>query len=430
MSELATQAVRGTTLFVRRFEVLVTAGVDVGKRVASEGEELTIGTAEGNDLRLTDPAASRHHCVLRTHERGLEVRDLASRNATMVGPHVEITRGFLATGARLVLGATTIEVRVLDEEIAQPLAPTDTFGQLLGGSPPMRRMYALLQSYASSSATVLVHGETGTGKELVADAIHEASSRRHRPFVTVDCGALSHELAESELFGHERGAFTGADVAREGAFEAAHGGTIFLDEIGELSLDLQPKLLRVLESKTTRRVGATAYKPVDVRVIVATHRDLRVAINEKRFRADLFYRINVLRVEVPALRDRKDDIRLLATRFWSRFRPDQVPPPLVLDQLASQDWPGNVRELRNTVERAALVGWTPDLAMGPTTYQDAKARAIAEWERGWVEELLRSHAHNLSQAARAAQVGRATLRTLARRYGLRDVVEETSGDDA
>jgi transcriptional regulator with GAF, ATPase, and Fis domain len=280
----------------------------------------------------------------------------------------------------------------------------------------MRRMYALLERYAASTGTVLIHGETGTGKELVAEAIHDASARRGKPFVVVDCSALSHELAESELFGHEKGAFTGAEAARAGAFEAADGGTIFLDEVGELSLELQPKLLRALESKTTRRVGASAYAPVDVRVIAATHRDLRVAINDKRFRADLYYRVNVLRVEVPPLREREDDVRLLATHLWSRLRPDREPPPALLDQLARQDWPGNVRELRNAVERAALVGWTPDPAKVAVSYQDAKAA----WEAAWVAALLRAHGDNLTHAARAAQMGRRNLRELARRHGLRD----------
>src|SRR5690606_12375581 len=203
---------------------------------------------------------------------------------------------------------------------------------------------------------------TGTGKELFAEAIHARSPRARGPFVVVDCSALSHELAESELLGHERGAFTGADVQRIGAFESADGGTIFLDEIGELPISLQPLLLRVLESRTIRRVGASEHRPVDVRIVAASHRDLRTLVNDKRFRPDQYYRLNVLRIVVPPLRERRGDVELLAAEFWRTFRPDCAPPPGLLAHLAAQSWPGNVRELRNAVERAALIGWQPEHA--------------------------------------------------------------------
>jgi Sigma-54 interaction domain/Inner membrane component of T3SS, cytoplasmic domain len=273
-----TQHIRGQTLYVRRFEVTVVDGPNRGVRVQSHDDELVIGTADGVDLKLDDPAVSRHHCALRASPRGLELRDLGSTNGTLVG-ELEVVRGYVKSGARFKLGATTLVATVLDDEIAHPLDPADHFGDLIGASPAMRRIYPLLERCASSDATVLIRGETGTGKELVAEALHLASARRDAPFVVVDCGALPRQLIESELFGHVRGAFTGADVDRVGAFQQAHGGTIFLDEIGELALDLQPVLLRALEARTIRPVGGSTTREVDVRVLAATHRDLRVEVN-------------------------------------------------------------------------------------------------------------------------------------------------------
>ena len=414
MSQPSTQAVRGAAMFVRRFELLVVAGVDAGMRACSDSEQMSVGTAEGNQLRLTDPAVSRHHCTLRTCERGLEVRDHGSRNGTFVGT-CEIARGYVRSGARITIGHTTLDVRVLDQEIEQPLAAGSELGPLLGGSPAMRRLYALIEQCANSSATVLLAGETGTGKELIAETIHERSGRRGHPLVVIDCSALSHALAESELFGHERGAFTGAEVARVGAFEAADRGTVFLDEIGEMPLTLQPLLLRALEARQIRRVGATDYLPIDVRVIAGSHRDLRQLVNDKRFRADLFYRLAVVSIEVPPLRARGDDARQLAAHFWQTFRPDRPIPDELADHLAAQSWPGNIRELRNAVERAALIGWTAEPPEQPT-YQQAKERAILEWERGWVERLLAAHDGNLSRAARATRMGRSHLREIVRRH--------------
>ncbi len=416
----ATIAVRGPTVFVRQFAVAVVDGPDRGARVVSASEEVSIGSAEGNELRLTDPAVSRHHCALRAVERGLELVDLRSRNGTFVGD-VEVRDCFVKSGAQVRIGKTTFAVQILDTDLEQPIATGDRLGAILGGSPAMRRLYPLVEQCAKSTATVLIVGETGTGKELIAEAIHE-SSRRAGPFVVVDCSALSHDLAESELFGHERGAFTGADTARTGAFESADGGTVFLDEIGELPLALQPLLLRVLEARTVRRIGSNDQRPIDVRIVAATNRDLRGEVNDKRFRADLFYRLNVLRIAVPPLRERTGDIEQLAAHFWSWFRPD-TPPAALLSHLAQQSWPGNIRELRNAVERAALLGWSLQVPAAPEnidtlTYQQAKERAVLDWERGWVERLVGAAGGNLSRAARMAKMGRSHLRELARRHGV------------
>ena len=417
-----TLAVRGHTVFIRQFEVVVLEGADRGNRAVSRSEELSIGTAEGNDLRLTDPAVSRHHCALRATERGLQLNDLGSRNGTFVGD-VEIASGYVRSNTRIRLGQTTLEIQILDSDLEEPIANSDHLGPLLGASPAMRRLYPLIEQCAAGTATVLIVGETGTGKELIAEAIHAGSSRKNAPFVVVDCSALSHDLAESELFGHERGAFTGAEAMRVGAFETANGGTIFLDEIGELPLSLQPLLLRALENRTIRRVGSNQYKTVDVRVVAASHRDLRSMVNEKRFRADLYYRLNVVRILVPPLRERIGDVELIAASFWRTFRPDREPPPGLLAHLAGQSWPGNVRELRNAIERAALLGWQPDdndrpVSTEALTYQQAKEQAIWQWEKHWVERLVTAHGGNLSRAARSAKMGRSNLREIARRHGV------------
>jgi transcriptional regulator with GAF, ATPase, and Fis domain len=431
VDDRATLAVRGQTRLIRQFEVVVLDGPDQGTRVVSSSDELSIGTVDGNDMTLTDPAVSRHHCALHADERGLLLVDLGSRNGTFVD-EVELISGYVRSGACVRIGQSILQVQVLALEIAQPIASTDRLGPLIGASPAMRRMYPLVEQCASSNATVLIVGETGTGKELIAEAIHARSARGAEPFIVVDCSALSHDLAESELFGHERGAFTGADVERIGAFEAADGGTIFLDEIGELPITLQPLLLRVLEARTIRRVGSNEQRAVDVRVVAASHRDLRALVNDKRFRPDLFYRLNVLRIAVPPLRERPGDVELIAAELWRTFRPELAPPPALLAHLAAQSWPGNVRELRNAVERAALIGWKPEPKAAPVdalTYQQAKERAVWEWERGWVERLLAAHQGNLSRAARATKMGRSHLRELARRYGVPTRGTTIIGDD-
>ena len=419
---------RAEVFYIRRFAASVVDGVDRGKRVVSATEELTVGTEDGNDMVLADGSVSRHHCTLRATDRGLEVRDLGSTNGTHVGG-LEVITGIVANGTRLQIGRTTVAVEILDDEIEEPLGEGDRFGNLYGASTPMRRLYPLLERFAQSSATVLLGGETGTGKEIAAEALHSASPRKSKPFVVVDCGALPRQLLESELFGHVRGAFTGAHVDREGAFEAADGGTIFLDEIGELALDLQPVLLRVLEGQTVRRVGSDERRQVDVRVIAATHRDLRVDVNEKRFRADLFFRLNVLGLVLPPLRDRGEDVAYLAKRFWKQFRPGTIAPAEFLASLATQRWPGNVRELRNWVERSALLGWTSQGAKASNdsasaedaqelSFGQAKEQAMAQWETGFVRGLLQENNGNLSRAARAAQMSRSHLRLLLGRHGL------------
>ena len=422
----------------RRFVLRVIDGIDKGREHhASSAAEVTVGSAESNTLVLTDPTVSRHHFVLQVGPEGIVLRDLDSTNGTTVGGF-RVGSAWLKPGAIITLGMTTLRFEELGDEIREPLAETDHFGRVLGKSYAMRRLFSVLPRVAVSDSTVLLEGDTGTGKGALAEALHAASGRAQGPFVVVDCGSIPPSLIESELFGHVRGAFTGAQQNRAGAFESAMGGTVFLDEIGELPLDMQPKLLRVLEERTIKRVGSVDPIRIDVRVIAATNRNLKTAVNRGAFRADLYFRLNIVRFELPALHDRREDIPLLVQRFYEQIvgHPGAVPPPDLVAHLSSVDWPGNVRELRNAVERAVLMQdpalWqeitsgndAPDVTTGEPGYQfdesqsfrAAKERVTSHWERWYVSELLRRHGGNTSKAARAARMDRTHLRELAIRY--------------
>jgi DNA-binding NtrC family response regulator len=415
----------------QRYCCRVVAGPDTGQCRQAEGSEFTIGTATGVDLELTDPTVSRHHCAVRVAELGFHLRDLGSTNGTFVGA-MRVDSGYLENGAILRLGATRIRFELLDETVREPIASASSFGPVIGRSPSMRRLFSLLPRIAATDSTVLIEGPTGTGKGLVAEAVHQSSTRAGQPFVVVDCGAIPPTLIESELFGHERGSFTGAHQTRLGAFEAAQGGTVFIDEIGELDLACQPKLLRVLEKRVVTRVGSTTTIPLDVRVIAATNRDLRTEVNEGRFRADLFYRLNILRLRLPSLAERTEDIPLLVQHFYQELTsdPDAVPPASLVARLGRQTWGGNVRELRSAVERALLLGDPssshhtpmPETAGSKTeaagSYRATKAQALASWESAYVADLIHRYDGNLSRAARAVKMDRNHLRALLHRYGI------------
>ena len=431
-----------------RYRLVVIDGPDRGRSVEGGAEELAIGTADANDLVLTDASVSRHHVAIAPTRRGLLVRDLGSTNGTTLDG-VAIERAYLAPGAVIAAGATRLRCEVGDGDDAPALSPDSRWGRALGTSPAMRKIFAMLPRLAASDATILLEGETGTGKGLLASAIHEASPRAGGPFIVVDCGSIPPNLIESELFGHEKGSFTGATSARVGAFEAARRGTVFLDEIGELPLDMQPKLLRALEEHQVKRVGGNEQIKLDIRVIAATNRDLRSEINRGRFRSDVYYRLNTFRIRVPPLRERRPDIPLLVAHFYEQLAPaGEAPPAEVLADFARQDWPGNVRELRAAVERTVLLGepavWrelfddhaagapetTPAAAPAPappgdarftdgTSFRAAKERAVAEWERDYVRGLIAAHGGNLSRAARAVRMDRNHLRELLVRHRVR-----------
>lgn len=422
---------------------------------------ITLGALDDNDVVLDDDQVSRYHARIWQDGDQCLIEDLQSTSGTFV-EQVRVKEAFLASGCLLRLGRTSL--RFATEHEPEGSTPHFSLGPLIGKSEVMRRVMASVAKVAPTGATVVLEGETGTGKDVVARTIHQLSSRARGPFVVFDCGAVAPNLIESELFGHEKGSFTGALAGRQGLLELASGGTVFLDEIGELALELQPKLLRALEQREVRRVGGNRPVKIDVRVIAATHRDLQAEVQAGRFREDLFYRLGVVRLRLPPLRERREDIPLLIQHLLRTggFAQRQDAPHIQgLSQQAGEallryDWPGNVRELANVLERAcslaegdwlgpgdlpeaisglgapqrrtepaaptARLGDTPRVAAhGDWTQQsfkDAKEAQLAVFEREYLAQMLARHAGNLSQAARQADVDRKHFRRLARKYQL------------
>jgi two-component system, NtrC family, response regulator GlrR len=440
MTDATRRIVMGGDIAVPRFQVEVISGPDAGATAASEDGRLTVGSGEGPTLRLSDPTVSRFHVELEATEDGIAIRDLGSTNGTLLGT-ATIREIVVREPVQLELGRTRIKLITGNERTTLALSGATSFGALLGSSPAMRSMYTALERAAPTNAPVLVTGESGTGKELAARAIHAASPRAEQTFEVVDCGGLPPTLIESELFGHEKGAFTGAVGEREGAFERADGGTLFLDELGELPLELQPKLLRVLGEREVRRVGARNTRKVDVRVVAATNRDLRREVNAGRFRADLFYRLAVIQVRMPPLRDRLEALPLLARGLLQaigRERGVDVKDVELDAALWQHTWPGNVRELRNYLEQLVILKVPPALgAFEPAPeagsgegalssgleklpLTTAKNELLARFERQYVTRLLEQTKGNVAEAARLSGVNRATLFRMIRRYGLRE----------
>lgn len=416
-----------------------------------------VGSAQSSGIVIHDRTVSRLHAELEPKQDGLWIRDLGSRNGTFIDG-LQVMGARVPDKGRIRLGGTEL---VIDHDPTQRRAveiwPDDFFGQLVGTSARMRELFANLARISPMDTSVLVHGETGTGKELVARAIHDASPRASKPFIVVDCAALPENLLDAELFGHTKGAFTGAVGMRTGAIEAANQGTVFLDEIGELPISMQPKLLRVLESRTVRRVGETGYRNVDVRFISATHRDLLTMVNTGEFREDLYFRLSVIPVEVPPLRVRKEDIERLVNHFLGGS--SKVNPEL-MRELVNRPWRGNVRELRNFVDRARALGATEALALttantstGPRNndapptssshvqaapsmppsasgfrvddplvfeqaYKDFRETWIDAGEREYVRRLLARHSRNVAAAAREAEIDRTYIYRLIRKHEL------------
>lgn len=413
---------------VGRLSVTVTRGPDAGARLVAEPRaSVTIGTADDADLRLSDPTVSRYHVEIAPADAAIAVRDLGSSNGTYLA-RAKIVLGEVPRDSQLRLGDTTIVVSSADETAAREVPE---IGGLVTASPRMHEVLRQVKRLASFTGSVIVLGETGTGKELVARALHDEGPRASKPFVVVDCGAIAPGLLESELFGHERGAFTGAVARHLGAFERAQGGTVFLDEIGELPAPAQSALLGALERKRVRRVGGDREIELDVRVVSATHRDLRAEVNRGAFRADLYFRLAGARVVLPPLRERPEDVPLLVAHFAEEIggARDLVPEALVR-AWQSAHFAGNVRELRNAVERA-LAGDAslddPRTSFGSATvadepvvrYRDARAFAVGEFERAYVTALVSRTSGNASEAARLAKMDRPYLLGLLKKYGLR-----------
>jgi transcriptional regulator with GAF, ATPase, and Fis domain len=425
---------------VTRLSIAVARGPDAGAFVElAAGDAASIGTAEDNDLRLTDRTVSRYHLEVTPTREGIRVTDLGSTNGTFLGS-VRLGAGVVPKGTQLRLGDTVLLVDAASAAAASPAGELDLPGMVIV-SDAMREVARRVRAIAPLPSPVLVQGETGTGKELVTRAIHDLGPKRGGPFVIVDCGALPAALLEAELFGHEKGAFTGAERARAGAFERADGGTIFLDEVGELPLVAQAALLGVLERRQFRKVGGDREQTVSVRVLSATNRDLRQEVNRGTFRADLYYRLAVGRVAIPPLRERPDEIPALARHFARELTGTEgALDDAVLRALALGAWPGNVRELRGAVERViafgpAEAGVEPQTKAGTVEaaaaldhddgeaglprYRDAKAEAIAAFDRDYLSKLLEGADNNVSEAARRAKMDRPYLIALLKRYGLR-----------
>ena len=418
----------------------VIAGPDVGIVAPVTSSAIRIGASPDVELRpANDRTLSRLHAELTVEDDGsARLRDLESKNGTFIAG-ARVREAWLGDGGRFVCGATTIEVRITTRDVPTEQFDGERFGALFGASPVMRRLFARMTRLSRTDQPVLVRGESGTGKELVARALHEASGRANKAFVILDAGAISGSLAEMELFGHTRGAFTGSHGERAGAFERAHGGTLFLDEIGELPLELQPRLLRAVEEGTVQRLGDRERRKVDVRLVAATHRSLAEMVNQGSFREDLYHRLSVLEVELPPLRTRGDDIARLAWAILDQVAPGDAESRYAVESAlsarASYPWPGNVRELRNFVTRIAILGEVPDVAVphhaDPARaeqglgvhvdlgFHEAKQKLLDAFERRYVEHLLDETGGNVSEAARRSGLSRGHLTEMIGRLGLR-----------
>jgi DNA-binding NtrC family response regulator len=421
--------------------ISAVAGPGAGPALAMAHVVATVGRHPTNDLALDDRQVSGVHLELHRVGDRIRVRDAGSTNGTWIGPH-RITEVELAPGAELTVGGTRLRFDVDGGASPAVVGSAKSFGQLVGESTVMRELFALLERVAPKNLSVLVVGETGTGKEEVARAIHDRSRRAAKPFIVIDASALPEALASSLLFGHEKGAFTGAERRAVGPFEAAEGGTVFLDEVGELPAAIQSKFLRVLEQREITRVGSHQPVRVDVRIIAATHRDLRHEIDSGRFREDLYYRLAQIRVGMPPLRDRLEDIPILCQKLLGGVQDEGERVVLhegALAHLSAQPWPGNVRELRNVLARAtALCGGgvirRADVAGEGFGFRGtreersaldlsgkfapAKERAIERFESVYLAALLRRCEGNLSRAAREADLARHYLRDLLKKRGL------------
>jgi DNA-binding NtrC family response regulator len=421
---------------LRRMSLYVAQGPRAGKRFPVEQERFVVGKGKGADLLLPDPTVSRNHLEILTQGDTFLIRDLDSTNGTSVDG-TRIKEAFLAPGSRISVGNAELIFQAFYESPGPDLQESEEFGGLIAAAPAMKSIMGLLRRAATLGTTVVLRGETGVGKSALARALHDEGPRSNGPFVVFDCGSVPPTLIESELFGAEKGAFTGAVQSRPGAFEQAHGGTLFLDEIEELPLELQPKLLRVLEEKEVRRLGATKPIALDLHIITASKTDLPTAVNEGRFRADLYYRIAVIDVEVPPLRDRPEDLPLLCDHFldesqgsesWDRLT------PALREQFESYAWPGNLRELRNVLERLQCIGHEDSpVADGAAVvrspgqplaldwnrpFKEAKEDLVDTFEQEYLKRLLERSGGAIAPAAREAGLNRKYFYDLLEKHGL------------
>jgi transcriptional regulator with GAF, ATPase, and Fis domain len=452
---------RPTVRHLRKSKIVVISGAEAGREVEIGKPRVSGGRSIINDLVLSDKAISGSHFEILARDDGYRLRDLDSTNGTFIG-EVRVREVWLKPGQEFRVGHTALRFVPTQEIVEIPLSKRDTFESVTGASVKMREIFATLEKVAPSELTVMVTGETGTGKEMIARGIHQASPRKQKPFVVLDCGAIPRDLIESTLFGHEKGSFTGAVSQHQGCFEQAQGGTIFLDEIGELDVNLQPKLLRVLENRELKRVGGDRVIKIDVRVVAATNRDLRMMVSNGTFREDLYFRLSVIHVELPPLRERKEDIPALADVFLREIAGRRgLSMSFAADALGSlqgHSWPGNVRELKNVVERAAslteaatvtrsdlmfnrepggvrmqaplpppsaapLADLPPPTIVAGLDFKEAKQRVVDAFELAYLKQLLERHDGNITRSAQEAGLTRYHLRELLKRHGLTNVKE-------
>ena len=448
-TRVSTEGVASRAVHLSQCKLVVLKGSQRGKEFVISGDVIRIGKVDENDLVLPEETVSRVHCEILRDGKGHLLRDLHSTNGTFLDG-AEIKEAYIRSGSVITIGAVQLKFQPFEERIDILPSDKESLGELVGSSLKMREIFGLVERIAPTEATVLIEGETGTGKDLVARTIHDLSKRKAQPFVIVDCGAVSGTLIESELFGHEKGSFTGATTTRIGAFEAAGatGGTIFLDELGELSLDLQPKLLRVLEQREIRRVGGNRTIKVDIRVIAATKQNLQKEVQKGKFREDLYFRLSVVPIRTPALRERKEDIPLIVRNFLSHLAKDGAPAREIdeptMNSLMAHDWPGNVRELRNVLERGVYLspagaqgspvklvsigsGSAPAAEAGgvPTpsfdeqrSYRENKEQWENEFEKRYLTWLMQRAQGNISRAAREADMDRKYLHKLLKKHAI------------
>jgi DNA-binding NtrC family response regulator len=428
----------GERLAAQEFHLVLVNTAAAGTAFALDKPTVKIGKAPENDVVLEDPTVSRSHLVVQRQGDRFLVQDLGSTNGTFLDG-AQIREAYLRPGAILEVG--DVRLRFQPEVAPVEIAPTseDRLGEMAGKSLPMRQIFALLKRIAPTDSTLLLIGETGTGKGAAAKLIHKLSPRGSGPLVIFDCASVSDSLIESELFGHEKGAFTGAVAQRIGCLERAHGGTLFLDEIDDLAMDLQPKLLRAIEDREFRRLGASdAHVSFDSRIVVASKKDLWAETQAGRFREDLYFRLSVFTVSLPPLRDRREDIPLLVNAFAAEELWEKL-PAAVRDQFLAHSWPGNVRELRNALERARHMVEIPDLdthalirestslpsSQGPVvpvnydgSFKECKEELIRTFEREYLIRLLQRAKGNVARAARDAELDRKHLYSLLHKYHL------------
>jgi len=443
---------------LRKGKLVVVEGPDKGKEFEISKSKNYVGRSSVNDITLADTSVSGTHFEIRAEEDGFLLRDVGSTNGTILGG-CRVKELYLAPNVTFRAGNTTFTLQPSNEVVEIPLSDDEHFQGVIGRSVAMREVFATLEQVAPSELTCLIEGDTGTGKERIARAIHDASRRGSKPYVVLDCSSIPKDLMESYVFGHEKGAFTGAVGQHKGAFEQANGGTLFMDEIGELDISLQPKLLRVLENREFKRVGGTQTIRADVRVIAATNRDIREMVNEGGFREDLYFRLSVITIHLPSLGARRDDIPLLVETFVDEVvskRPDMTKPRMTadaMDILMSHPWPGNVRELRNVIERAVSLcsdntinrsdlhlsgslggGMMPAMQSmvdpdDPDTsridvdltvaYKEAKQKILDQFEFDYLQRLMEEFKGNISQASKHAGLTRYHLRELLKKHELK-----------